>query len=525
MSTENKAKLYKNAGKPEDLRRRRTETSVELRKQKGDDAMMKRRNLTVDLNESYTSASDTEEQPKDKQVQQSPERKVMTIEEAAAILQAQPTIEQIRDAFEAVRRTLSRSADPPIDHIIQSGFPLALVQALSVQDEKVQFEAAWAITNIVSGNSRQTAAMVDAGVITPLLHIISISSLKLAEQALWAIANIAGDSVRMRDALFAQGIVPILVELTKKVTPDFDPPFARILAWTISNLCRYKKPPTPFEILKQFAPSISILLKHNDLQAQSDACWALSYLTDGTDENIQLANKENVMPLLIDFINSGQNSLVSPALRTAGNFATGSDELTSVVINSGILTNAAPRLLNSENTGFAKECCWLLSNILAGNAEQIQEVIDAKLLPIIFRILEHGEHKLQCEAGWAVANLAHGGAVNQILAILRVKGSIEAICSNLAVKNNELVANMLEALFSILNTVASNDPDRLSKICERVEECGGLDKIEKLQEHESEQIYLISYKIIEEFFSDEEDSELAIGMEEQQPQQGGHFNF
>nr|CAD2184938.1 unnamed protein product [Meloidogyne enterolobii] len=84
---------------------------------------------------------------------------------------------------------------------------------------------------------------------------------------------------------------------------------------------------------------------------------------------------------------------------------------------------------------------------------------------------------------------------------------------------------MLEALYVILNTVASNDPERLSKICERVEECGGLDKIEKLQEHESEQIYLISYKIIEEFFSDEEDSELAIGMEEQQPQQGGHFNF
>uniref|UniRef100_A0A1I8BZQ8 Importin subunit alpha n=1 Tax=Meloidogyne hapla TaxID=6305 RepID=A0A1I8BZQ8_MELHA len=480
MSTENKAKLYKNAGKPDDLRRRRTESSVELRKQRGNDEMMKRRNLTVDLDESYTSASDNEEQPKDKQSKQSPEQ-VMTIEEAAAILQAQPTIEQIRAAFESVRRTLSRSADPPIDHIIQSGFPLALVQALSVQDEKVQFEAAWAITNIVSGTSTQTASVVSAGVIAPLLRIISTSSLKLAEQALWAIANIAGDSVRMRDALFAEGIVPILVELTKKVTPDFDPSFSRILAWTISNLCRHKKPPAPFEVLQQIAPSISILLKHRDLQTQSDACWALSYLTDGTDDNIGLAHKENVMPLVVEFINSGQNSLISPALRTAGNFATGNDELTS-------------------------------------------EVIDAKLLPIIFRILEHGEHKLQYEAGWAVANLAHGGAVNQILAILRVKGSIEAICSNLAVKNNELVANMLEALYSILHTVAANDPDRLTKVCERVEECGGLDKIEQLQQAESEQLYLTAYKIIDEFFHEDEDSELAIGMEEQQPQQG-HFNF
>lgn len=36
------------------------------------------------------------------------------------------------------------------------------------------------------------------------------------------------------------------------------------------------------------------------------------------------------MPLIVDFIKSGQTSLISPALRTAGNFATGNDDLTSV---------------------------------------------------------------------------------------------------------------------------------------------------------------------------------------------------
>lgn len=94
--------------------------------------MMKRRNLKVDLDESYTSASDTEEPQKEKQQQPLPE-KVMTLEEAAVVLQSNPSIEQIRSAFEAVRRMLSRSSDPPIDLIIQLGFPLALVQALNVQ--------------------------------------------------------------------------------------------------------------------------------------------------------------------------------------------------------------------------------------------------------------------------------------------------------------------------------------------------------------------------------------------------------
>ena len=100
---------------------------MELRKQRGNDEMMKRRNLNVDMDDEYTSGSDSELQ---QQENAKPELEALSLEEAMAILQNNPTLEQVRHAFESVRRTLSRSKDPPIDQTIQLGYPFALVQAL-----------------------------------------------------------------------------------------------------------------------------------------------------------------------------------------------------------------------------------------------------------------------------------------------------------------------------------------------------------------------------------------------------------
>jgi hypothetical protein len=113
---------------------------VELRKQKGNDEMMKRRNLNVDLeDESFTSGGSDAEDTGAAGDTGTPGRggaalpPLMTMEEAVASLQENPSTEQVRAAFEAVRRTLSRNKDPPIDHVIKLGFPFALVQALNLQ--------------------------------------------------------------------------------------------------------------------------------------------------------------------------------------------------------------------------------------------------------------------------------------------------------------------------------------------------------------------------------------------------------
>ena len=136
--------MVKNKGKDQDeMRRRRNEVTVELRKNKRDDTLNKKRNVP------NTEDTTDDETDRDNLSTASLE----TIVERAK--NSDPSTQLA--AVQAARKLLSSDRNPPIDALILSGILPVLVGCLSSTDQPaLQFEAAWALTNIASGTSNQT---------------------------------------------------------------------------------------------------------------------------------------------------------------------------------------------------------------------------------------------------------------------------------------------------------------------------------------------------------------------------------
>jgi importin subunit alpha-6/7 len=94
-------------------------------------------------------------------------------------------------------------------------------------------------------------------------------------------------------------------------------------------------------------------------------------------------------------------------LRAIGNIVTGNDEQTQAVINAGAL-EALNNIIYHKKKTVRKEVCWSLSNVTAGNPGQIQYCMDLGLVDKLINILTNDDIEIKKEAVWAVSNCTAG---------------------------------------------------------------------------------------------------------------------
>lgn len=249
----------------EDGRRKREETSIQIRKQKRKGKLAKRRNLCSPgladpkVNNSVNTESDLVAD-------------VNKLPELRTAMEGSEEGKQVA-AVTAIRKLLSKEEGPPLDEVIEVGILPHLVRFITEgRNKTLVFESTWALTNVASGEKKHTKAVVDAGAVGPLVRALRHVDASVREQAAWCLGNIAGDGHEFRDRVSATP--DALNALMANVQQPANISLLRNVTWSISNLCR-GKPLAKEEVIGALRPALAHLLAYKDQEVNVDSAWAL----------------------------------------------------------------------------------------------------------------------------------------------------------------------------------------------------------------------------------------------------------
>ncbi|KAI3850457.1 hypothetical protein MKW98_000267 [Papaver atlanticum] len=160
---------------------------------------------------------------------------------------------------------------------------------------------------------------------------------------------------------------------------------------------------------------------------------------------------------LVELLLHTSPSVLIPALRMVGNIVTGFDRHTQCIIELQVLPCLMNLLTQNHKKSIKKEACCTISNITAGNNDQIQVVY------IMF------------------------------LRYFVAQGCIKPLCDLLIYLDTRIVTVCLDGLENILKVGEAEktmgNTDSVNLYSQKIDKAEGLENIENLQSHDNTEIY------------------------------------
>jgi hypothetical protein len=284
------------------------------------------------------------------------------------------------------------------------------------------------------------------------------------------------------------------------------------MTFALSRMCHGEPQPPLEQLLPIIYFGVSLALdKTCSYDATRYALHCLADIAGGGIEGAQAVSEIGAYALtqrLVHILSQlNCNQLLYPALRTLRTICDHGHAFDHVqaVVKAGILDFAQNFLEPGASKASKLEMCKLLSKIAAGRKTVSQLVDNSPVLSTLVYMAMEGtcEWLVRKEAIQVVCNIAHAPE-DEVVEILVSHDGIEALVEALRVRIDDSV--LLEAL---------NAVEQLFKVGERagapyglmIDQWGGIDKLEALQNHGNDDIAGKAEDIVEQYLCEDEEEE------------------
>ncbi|EGC35022.1 hypothetical protein DICPUDRAFT_34065 [Dictyostelium purpureum] len=415
--------------------------------------------------------------------------------------------DDILHASTEIRKLLQIDNSPFLSKIINSGGLPTFIKLLSWDDHpQIQFECCWILTNLAASTSDHTKLLIDEGAIKPLVKLLKSDDESIRQQACWTLGNITCDSDENRDLILHTNAFPLILDIVKNLD-DLKLETVQTVSWTISNILRSIREAPRIEYFKQAIPFLSKLLDYRDEEVLKDTCWSLVYGI--SQENIAITSRIqfviDIDPLLcskvIKLLYYKNIDLQTPSIRFISFIS--SDIINSKDnIYSKTLISSFYNLLQIPRISHMNDTIWSLSQIITADEEQIKELIDGGLVPILVNLLNNADSPVQIDIFLILSNsIVNTTSPKQLLYLLS-QSCLKSILNfylygsastDPTLPNEKLIRILLICIENILNIFLFDNNNKQNnqyyqQCLKNLQDSNGLLFLKKLQNHSNKYI-------------------------------------
>lgn len=368
----------------------------------------------------------------------------------------------------------------------------------------LQEESSWIISNISSGSSDDTHALLNKGVVQVLQKVLKCSFEDVIKNVLGTIGNISADCPVCRNAVYNSGMLPAVQALPSKFP---DPSIAQKITWIVSNLLRLKPESEPYS--EQTVDLIKKLLREfveaTEFDVLNDCLFGLSRHVTAKIADLYM-NVDFLVKLrrfheeLMGRSLNSNVSLISSVHEIISGLSLCQDQYILELMKIGFLKNLHI-VICCKKQAFVIDALVILSNFVVGNDSQVSAVLaEPGLVDKVMTLISTGTPKVQKNAVWVICNMCGTSSLENVTSLMSF-GLMETFSHKLSLSEDPVTLNnIVEALSRLAEFFERTSPAGNNQFIDMIQDNGIAFKLEELQSHKSENVYGKVLAFMERYF-------------------------